>query len=155
MQMAKLPSKMGKVYNVKRQAWYLSGYLSKEGFERYHFSGGWVFTGWIGFSQWFKREFGDYPLQSRLNLFSFHTMSGVSQDREIVLNRGIDFYSWFFLFLVRFRNLHIDFILYLLYSSLEKRRQATSAFSTSYMWSRQVSFYARRKSPAPLPPPPL
>jgi hypothetical protein len=38
--------------NVKRQAWY----LSQAGFERYHFSGGWVFPGWIGFSQWLKRS---------------------------------------------------------------------------------------------------
>ena len=54
-------SKMGKVYDVKRQAWYLSKYLSGEDFERYYFSKNWVFPGWIGFSQWFKREFGDYP----------------------------------------------------------------------------------------------
>jgi len=54
-------SKMGKVYKVKGQAWYLSGYLSGEGFERYYFSKGWVFPGWIGFSQWFKKEFGIYP----------------------------------------------------------------------------------------------
>ena len=52
---------MGKVYNVKRQAWYLSGYLSGEDFERYYFSKGWVFPGWIGFSQWIKKEFGAYP----------------------------------------------------------------------------------------------
>jgi hypothetical protein len=44
----------------------LSGYLSKAGFERYHFSGGWVFTGCIGFSQWFKKEFGDYPPREML-----------------------------------------------------------------------------------------
>jgi len=24
-------------------------------------SAGWVFPGWISFSQWFKKEFGDYP----------------------------------------------------------------------------------------------
>jgi len=24
-------------------------------------SGGWVFLGWIGFSQWFKKGFGGYP----------------------------------------------------------------------------------------------
>jgi hypothetical protein len=59
-------SKMGKVHNVKRQAWYLSGYLSGEGFERYHFSGGWVFPSWIGFSSWFKKEFGDYPPRETL-----------------------------------------------------------------------------------------
>jgi hypothetical protein len=57
---------MGVVRNIKRQAWYLSKYLSKEDFERYYFSGGWVFTGWVGFSQWFKKEFGDYPPREML-----------------------------------------------------------------------------------------
>ena len=59
-------SKMGKVYNVKRQAWYLSKYLSGEDFERYYFSKGWVFPGWIGFSQWFKKEFAVYPPREML-----------------------------------------------------------------------------------------
>ena len=59
-------SKMGVVKNVERQAWYLSKYLSKEDFERYYFSGGWVFPGWIGFSQWFKKEFGVYPPREML-----------------------------------------------------------------------------------------
>ena len=59
-------SKMGKVYNAKRQAWYLSKYLSGEGFERYYFSKGWVFPGWIGFSQWIKQEFGAYPKKEKL-----------------------------------------------------------------------------------------
>ena len=59
-------SKMGKVYNAKRQAWYLSKYLSGEDFERYYFSKGWVFPGWIGFSQWFKKEFGIYPKKEGL-----------------------------------------------------------------------------------------
>jgi hypothetical protein len=59
-------SKMGIAKNVKRQAWYLSKYLSKEDFERYYFSGGWVFPGWIGFSRWFKNEFGVYPPRKML-----------------------------------------------------------------------------------------
>jgi hypothetical protein len=44
----------------------LSKYLSKADFERYYFSKGWVFLGWIGFSQWFKKEFGDYPQREML-----------------------------------------------------------------------------------------
>jgi hypothetical protein len=59
-------SKMGIVKNMKRQAWYLSKYLSGEDFERYYFSGGWVFAGWIGFSRWFKKEFGIYPRRGLL-----------------------------------------------------------------------------------------
>ncbi len=59
-------SQIGRSYNVKRQAWYLSKYLSGEGFERYFFSSEWVFSGWIGFSQWIKKEFGDYPPREML-----------------------------------------------------------------------------------------
>jgi hypothetical protein len=40
--------------------------LSGEGFERYYFSGGWIFPGWIGFSQWIKKEFGYYPPREML-----------------------------------------------------------------------------------------
>jgi hypothetical protein len=57
---------MGVVKNTERQAWYLSKYLSKTDFERYYFSGGWVFPGWIGFSQWIKKEFGVYPPREML-----------------------------------------------------------------------------------------
>jgi len=57
---------MGKVHNVTHQAWYLSKYLSGEDFERYYFSKGWVFAGWIGFSQWIKKEFGAYPKKDML-----------------------------------------------------------------------------------------
>lgn len=57
---------MGVVRNVIGQAWYLSKYLSGEDFERYHFSSSWVFPGWVGFSQWIKREFGDYPPREML-----------------------------------------------------------------------------------------
>jgi hypothetical protein len=59
-------SKMGVVRNIKRQAWYLSKYLSKADFERYHFSSRWVFPGWVGFSQWIKHEFGEYPQREML-----------------------------------------------------------------------------------------
>jgi len=57
---------MGKVYNIKRQAWYLSKYLSGDDFERYFFSQEWVFPGWVSFSQWIKKEFGDYPPRDML-----------------------------------------------------------------------------------------
>jgi hypothetical protein len=78
---------MGVVRNVKHQAWYLSKYLSKADFERYYFSGGWVFTGWIGFSQWFKKEFSIYP--PREMLVNLGRMS--KEEREE--------HTWFGLFL--------------------------------------------------------
>jgi len=40
---------------------YLSKYLSGDDFERYHFSQGWVFSGWIGWSKWYKKNWGVYP----------------------------------------------------------------------------------------------
>ncbi len=33
---------------------------------RYIVSNGWVFHGWIGFSRWFKKEFGVYPPREML-----------------------------------------------------------------------------------------
>lgn len=33
---------------------------------KYIMSAGWVFAGWIGFSRWFKKEFGDYPPREML-----------------------------------------------------------------------------------------
>ncbi len=44
----------------------LGEYLSEEDFERYYFSGGWVFPGWIGFSRWIKEEFSYYPKREML-----------------------------------------------------------------------------------------
>jgi hypothetical protein len=73
-------SKMGVVRNVKRQAWYLSKYLSSADFERYYFSGGWVFPGWIGLSQWFKRESGIYP--PREILVKLGRMSRVEREED-------------------------------------------------------------------------
>jgi hypothetical protein len=49
-------SNMAVVENTKHQAWYLSGYLSRVDFERYYFSGGWVFAGWIDFLDGLRRS---------------------------------------------------------------------------------------------------
>jgi hypothetical protein len=81
-------SKMGKVYNVKGQAWYLSKYLSGEDFERCYFSKGWVFPGWIGFSKWFKKEFGVYP--PREMLVALAKMSGAEREEH----PWFGVYSW-------------------------------------------------------------
>jgi hypothetical protein len=40
-----------------------------------------VFTGWIGFSQWIKHEFGDYP--KREMLVSLGKMSKAECEEEI------------------------------------------------------------------------
>jgi len=46
-----------------------------------------VFTGWIGFSQWIKREFGDYP--QREMLIDLGRMSKGAREE----------YTWFGLYL--------------------------------------------------------
>jgi hypothetical protein len=81
-------SKMGVVRNVKRQAWYLSKYLSKEDFERYYFSGGWVFRCWIGLSQWVKKEFGAYPKRELL------IRLGRMSNRERLGDTWLGLYLW-------------------------------------------------------------
>ncbi len=78
-------SKMGKVKDVKGQAWYLSKYLSGEDFERYYFSKGWVFPGWIGWSKWFKKNYGVYPDQMYPGILAkLSRMSKVERDGIIM-----------------------------------------------------------------------
>jgi hypothetical protein len=76
------------IRKAKRQAWYLSKYLSTEDFERYYASGGWVFPSWIGFSQWFKKEFGVYP--PRETLIELGKMSKLEREEHAWF--GV--YSW-------------------------------------------------------------
>jgi hypothetical protein len=43
-------------------------YLHRQSYHvhKYIMSAGWVFPGWIGFSQWFKKESGVYPPREML-----------------------------------------------------------------------------------------
>jgi len=56
------------VDDVDAAARYIGKYLHMQSYHvrKYIMSAGWVFPGWIGFSQWFKREFGDYPPREML-----------------------------------------------------------------------------------------
>jgi hypothetical protein len=56
------------VDDVAAAARYVGKYLLVQSYHwcKYVTSGGWVFPGWIGFSQWFKREFGAYPPREML-----------------------------------------------------------------------------------------
>lgn len=49
--------------DVGGAARYMGSYLNTQSYHvrKYIMSAGWVFPGWVGFSQWFRREFGDYP----------------------------------------------------------------------------------------------
>ncbi len=54
-------SKMEVVKTTGGYAKYLSKYLSDHDFERAYFSQGWVFLGWVGFSKWIRKNWGQYP----------------------------------------------------------------------------------------------
>jgi hypothetical protein len=54
-------SKMQKVNDPLKQARYLAKYLKSEDFIKARFSYGWVFSDWWGFSQWIKKQWGQYP----------------------------------------------------------------------------------------------
>jgi hypothetical protein len=56
------------VDDVDAAARYIGNYLNTQSYHvrKYIMSAGWVFPGWIGFSQWFKREFGEYPPREML-----------------------------------------------------------------------------------------
>jgi hypothetical protein len=47
---------------------YIGKYLHTQSYHvrKYIMSAGWVFPGWIGFSRWFKNEFGVYPPREML-----------------------------------------------------------------------------------------
>jgi hypothetical protein len=51
------------VDDVGATARYIGNYLNMQSYRvrKYVLSGGWVFPGWIGFSKWFRKEFGVYP----------------------------------------------------------------------------------------------
>jgi len=58
----------------------LSKYLSGEDFERYHYSNGWVFPSWIGYSQWIRKEFGQYPTKEMLLELAKMSKEGRKED---------------------------------------------------------------------------
>jgi hypothetical protein len=59
---------LAEVDDVGGAAGYIGNYLNMQSYHvrKYIMSAGWVFTGWIGFSQWFKKEFGIYPQREML-----------------------------------------------------------------------------------------
>jgi hypothetical protein len=59
---------VAEVDNVDDAAQYIGNYLNTQSYRvrKYIMSAGWVFPGWIGFSQWFKKEFGIYPPREML-----------------------------------------------------------------------------------------
>ena len=51
------------VDDVGAAARYIGNYLNNQSYhvKKYIMSAGWVFAGWIGFSNWVKKEFSHYP----------------------------------------------------------------------------------------------
>lgn len=54
---------LAEVHDVAAATRYIGKYLHMQSYHvrKYIMSAGWVFSGWIGFSKWFKKEFGVYP----------------------------------------------------------------------------------------------
>jgi hypothetical protein len=59
---------LAEVDDVDSAARYIGNYLNMQSYHvrKYIMSAGWVFPGWIGFSQWSKKEFGVYPPREML-----------------------------------------------------------------------------------------
>jgi hypothetical protein len=60
--------RLAEVDDVEGAARYIGSYLNMQSYRvhKYIMSAGWVFPGWIGFSQWVKKEFGAYPKKGKL-----------------------------------------------------------------------------------------
>jgi len=73
---------MAEVDDVDAATRYIGKYLHRQSYHvrKYIMSAGWVFHGWIGFSQWFKKEFGVYP--PRETLVGLGTMSMVAREEN-------------------------------------------------------------------------
>ena len=54
--------------DIDGAARYVGKYLHMQSYHvrKYIMSAGWVFPGWVCWSQWFKKEFGDYPPREML-----------------------------------------------------------------------------------------
>ena len=59
---------LAEVGDIGGAARYIGKYLHMQSYHvrKYVMSAGWVFSGWIGFSRWFKKEFGRYPPREML-----------------------------------------------------------------------------------------
>jgi hypothetical protein len=59
---------VAEVDDVAGAAQYVDSYLHMQSYpvRKYIMTAGWVFPGWIGFSRWFKKEFGVYPPREML-----------------------------------------------------------------------------------------
>lgn len=59
---------VAEVDDVGGAAGYIGKYLYMQSYHvrKCIMRAGWVFPGWIGFSQWFKKEFGIYPPREML-----------------------------------------------------------------------------------------
>ena len=82
-------ARLAEVDDVDGAARYMGGYLNMQSYHvrKYIMSAGWVFPRWVGFSQWFKKEFGDYP--PREMMIELARMSKVEREEH----------TWFGLYL--------------------------------------------------------
>jgi len=60
--------RLAEVDDVAAAARYTGKYLYMQSYHvrKYIMSAAWVFSGWTGFSQWFKKDFGVYPPKEML-----------------------------------------------------------------------------------------
>ena len=79
--------KLAEVDDVDASARYIGKYLHMQSYHvrKYIMSAGWVFAGWVSWSLWFKRNYGDYPDHKYPGILAkLSRMSKVERD-EIIL----------------------------------------------------------------------
>jgi hypothetical protein len=86
---------LAEVHDLAGAALHIGKHLLMQSYHvrKYIMSAGWVFPGWIGFSQWFRREFGVYP--PREMLVELGRMSKVEREEH----------TWFGLYLGESRRI--------------------------------------------------
>jgi hypothetical protein len=60
--------RLAEVDDVAGSVRYVDNYLNTQSYHvrKYIMTAGWVFPGWVGFSQWVRKKFGIYPAREML-----------------------------------------------------------------------------------------
>jgi hypothetical protein len=90
-------ARLAEVNDFEGAARYIGNYLNMQSYRvrKYIMSAGWVFPGWVDFSRWFKREFGDYP--PREMMFELSRVSMAKREEN----------TWFGLYLWEKRQMRL------------------------------------------------
>jgi hypothetical protein len=78
---------LAEVNDVDGAARYIGNYLNMQSYRvrKYIMSAGWLFPGWVSWSKWFKKNYGDYPDHKYPGVLAKLSRMSNSERDEIIL----------------------------------------------------------------------